>query len=222
MYERRLLLFSVGIRRQGDRLDRDLAASLDCAIADGWHEFPISCHRSRRRFGCGSRDGIEGVGRSFSDSMADIGGLRSRVMGGGSLFRIGYRPPPLAKRRTIVRAWRVSLLAGGAASICFGLFDLLVQRWGPDWGMGRLLPCIFGINAIFTLVLGMIFPLSWKSMPQGAWKWTLSGAFFIELTEYFVRELFSDLWTCDVVEHHLFFARIDEFVLGADAWPLVL
>lgn len=80
-----------------------------------------------------------------------------------------------------VRAWRVSLLAGGAASICFGLFDLLVQRWGPDWGMGRLLPCIFGINAIFTLALGMIFPLSWKSMPQGAWKWTLSGAILLSL-----------------------------------------
>lgn len=48
------------------------------------------------------------------------------------------------------------------------------------------------------------------------------GGFVIEFAEYFVRELFSVIWTSDIVEHYLFFAWIDEFVPGTHTWPLVL
>ncbi|KLU06169.1 putative transmembrane protein [Rhodopirellula islandica] len=42
-------------------------------------------------------------------------------------------------------------LALGAAS-CYATFDLLVQRWSPAWGSTRLLPAVFLIVAVLSLL----------------------------------------------------------------------
>jgi drug/metabolite transporter (DMT)-like permease len=74
-----------------------------------------------------------------------------------------------------VRHASTSLLYGGCAAICFGLFDVLIQKWAPAWGVGRLLPCVFWMNGLlsFACVPGFSVPLS--SLSRQAWRWLIAG-----------------------------------------------
>jgi drug/metabolite transporter (DMT)-like permease len=70
----------------------------------------------------------------------------------------------------------VTLVAGGIGSVCFALFDVLVQKWGPAWGAGRLLPLIYGMNAVLSLTLITKFRAPLHAIPRAAWPWLLGGA----------------------------------------------
>lgn len=74
-----------------------------------------------------------------------------------------------------------ALVAGACAALFFALFDVLVARWGQAWGAGRLLPCIFWINAIFSIgcIAGFKRPLT--DIPLAGWQWLISGALLISL-----------------------------------------
>ncbi len=73
------------------------------------------------------------------------------------------------------RGLAITLIGGGIGAVCFAIFDLLVQRWGPQWGPGRLLPAIFWINAILSLGLIHRFSAPLHKIPRGAWPWLLGG-----------------------------------------------
>lgn len=79
------------------------------------------------------------------------------------------------------RGLGVTLAAGGVGAVCFAVFDVLVQKWGPHWGAGRLLPCVFWINAFlsFGLVLRFSAPLS--AVPRAAWPWLCGGSVLLGL-----------------------------------------
>jgi drug/metabolite transporter (DMT)-like permease len=47
------------------------------------------------------------------------------------------------------------------AAMSFSMFDILVSRWAPAWGTGRLLPAVFGIAAVLSL--GFV---PWIDRPQ--------------------------------------------------------
>ena len=68
-------------------------------------------------------------------------------------------------------SFTIAVTSGLLAAICFGTFDLLVAKWGQAWGVGRLLPCVFWINAVFsiTCLRGFRSPLSSHSRPALAW-----------------------------------------------------
>ena len=70
----------------------------------------------------------------------------------------------------------ITLLAGGAGAVCFALFDVLVQRWGPAWGVGRLLPCIFWINALLSFLLIFRFSAPLRAISREAWPWLTMGS----------------------------------------------
>jgi len=75
----------------------------------------------------------------------------------------------------------ITLVAGGAGAICFAMFDVLVQKWGPQWGIGRLLPLIFWINAILSFGLVPMFRAPLSSIQPAAWKWLLGGSVLLGL-----------------------------------------
>jgi drug/metabolite transporter (DMT)-like permease len=77
------------------------------------------------------------------------------------------------------RALGVTLISGGLGAIGFALFDVLVQRWGPAWGAGRLLPIVFWINALFSPLLVLQFTAPLRAIPQRAWPWLLIGTLLI-------------------------------------------
>lgn len=70
----------------------------------------------------------------------------------------------------------ITVLAGGLGAVCFATFDVLVSKWGPAWGAGRLLPMIFWMNAIFSLSLITKFKAPLSAVQKGAWPWLLLGA----------------------------------------------
>jgi len=75
----------------------------------------------------------------------------------------------------------ITLLAAGGAAVSFALFDVLVQRWGPAWGAGRLLPIVYAINAVFSIALLATLPAPLSALPTAAWKWLVPGAVLLGL-----------------------------------------
>jgi drug/metabolite transporter (DMT)-like permease len=70
----------------------------------------------------------------------------------------------------------ITFMAGGIGAVAFAVFDVLVQKWGPSWGAGRLLPCIFWINAILSFGLIFRFSAPLSRIPGKAWPWLLGGS----------------------------------------------
>jgi len=70
----------------------------------------------------------------------------------------------------------ITFVAGGIGAGAFAIFDVLVQKWGPAWGAGRLLPCIFWINALLSFGLVFRFSAPLSKVPVPAWKWLIGGS----------------------------------------------
>lgn len=70
----------------------------------------------------------------------------------------------------------ITLISGGIGAICFALFDVLVQKWAPDWGIGRILPLIFGMNAVLSLALIPMFKAPLRDIPRPVWRPLLCGS----------------------------------------------
>jgi drug/metabolite transporter (DMT)-like permease len=70
----------------------------------------------------------------------------------------------------------ITFLAGGTGAVAFAVFDVLVQKWGPSWGAGRLLPCIFWINAVLSFGLVFRFSAPLSKIPGKAWPWLAGGS----------------------------------------------
>jgi drug/metabolite transporter (DMT)-like permease len=86
-----------------------------------------------------------------------------------------------AHRRGIVAA----LWAGGGAACCFGTFDILVQKWSPTWGAGRLLPLVFGMNALISSVGVLWFSRPLKGLSRSAWQWLVLGGVLLGVQSIF-------------------------------------
>ncbi len=71
----------------------------------------------------------------------------------------------------------ITLLASGFAAASFGTFDVLVQKWGPEWGVGRLLPIVYAMNGALSLLLIPKFRAPLSALPRAAWKWLVPAAF---------------------------------------------
>lgn len=70
----------------------------------------------------------------------------------------------------------ITFIAGGIGAVAFAVFDVLVQKWGPSWGAGRLLPCIFWINALLSFGLIFRFSAPLSKIPGKAWPWLAGGS----------------------------------------------
>jgi drug/metabolite transporter (DMT)-like permease len=91
-------------------------------------------------------------------------------------------------------ALAVSLLHGGGgahrraalsavtavlAAICFALFDVLVQRFSPQWGVGRFLPIMNAMAAALSFGMVPLFHAPLRAVPRAAWPAVLGAAGFI-------------------------------------------
>ncbi len=75
---------------------------------------------------------------------------------------------------------RTILYAGGSAAM-FAIFDVLVQKWSPAWGLGRFLPVMLGFAALFSLLFVPFFHAPLREVPRAAWPWLLGASLFIGL-----------------------------------------
>jgi drug/metabolite transporter (DMT)-like permease len=67
----------------------------------------------------------------------------------------------------------------GAAS--FALFDVLVQKWSPAWGVGRFLPITCGTLAVLSFGFVPFFKARLRAIPLHAWRWLGGGSLLLAL-----------------------------------------
>lgn len=74
-------------------------------------------------------------------------------------------------------AARIGRTVGAAlgAAGCFALFDVLVQKWAPSWGTGRLLPLLSLAAALLSWGWLPRFWTGEHAVPKAAWPWLLAG-----------------------------------------------
>ena len=75
----------------------------------------------------------------------------------------------------------ITLLAAGFTAVSFAAFDVLVQRWGPAWGVGRLLPIVYAINGLLSFLLIPKFRAPLSALPRQTWKWLIPVACLLGL-----------------------------------------
>ena len=73
----------------------------------------------------------------------------------------------------------VTVFTAGLTAAIFAVFDVLVQRWGPVWGAGRLLPIVYAFNALFSLALIPRFHAPLSALPAQTLKWLIPGSLLL-------------------------------------------
>ncbi|CAN5310233.1 DMT family transporter [soil metagenome] len=93
----------------------------------------------------------------------------------------------LNQRKTHLRAATgVTILFALLAASAYATFDILVQKWSPDWGTGRFLPIMFGLSALLSVGFIPAFRAPLGSIPRAAWKPLGAGALFMGLQALFL------------------------------------
>lgn len=68
-----------------------------------------------------------------------------------------------------------TIMTAGLAATAYALFDVLVQRWTPAWGVGRFLPITLAIGGTMSLAYVTRFRAPLREIPRSTWPW-LAGA----------------------------------------------
>ena len=80
----------------------------------------------------------------------------------------------------------LTIIASLSAAACYALFDVLVRKWSPAWGVSRLLPAIMGLAALMSLALLPLFEGPLHRYPRGARGPLLLGSLLLGLQALFL------------------------------------
>ena len=69
-----------------------------------------------------------------------------------------------------------TIAAALVSSACFALFDVLVRRWAPAWGLGTFLPLILIFVGLFSFGYVPLFKAPLRDIPLTARPWLFGGA----------------------------------------------
>lgn len=76
---------------------------------------------------------------------------------------------------------RATLVSAGLAAASFALFDVMVQKWSPAWGIGRFLPVTIGMVGLLSLVIIPLFATPLREVPRPARRWLAGGGSLLAL-----------------------------------------
>ena len=74
-----------------------------------------------------------------------------------------------------------TVLSAALAASSFALFDVLVQKWSPAWGVGRFLPLVCGVLALLSFGFIPFFKAPLRTVPKAAWGWLAGGSLLLAL-----------------------------------------
>lgn len=74
-----------------------------------------------------------------------------------------------------------TILLSGCAAASFALFDVLVQKFSPRWGVGRFLPATFLFVSVFSFAFMPFFHGPLRAIPAATWRPLGLGAMFLGL-----------------------------------------
>ncbi len=88
------------------------------------------------------------------------------------------------------------------AAASFALFDVLVQKWSPAWGLGRLLPASIGLVGLYSCALVPLFEAPLRTLPRPAWRPLLAGGSLMSLQSVLIVSTiaqFGDATSANVI-----------------------
>jgi len=95
-----------------------------------------------------------------------------------------------------------TVLTAALAAASFALFDVLVQKWSPAWGVGRFLPLTCGAMAVLSFGFIRLFSAPLRAIPRAAWRWLAGGSLLLALqSSMFVYSIgaFGDATVMNIV-----------------------
>jgi drug/metabolite transporter (DMT)-like permease len=104
--------------------------------------------------------------------------LRPKLWAAAALATIGIA---LLNRRTDAAHHHVgrTIATAGLAAAAFAIFDVLVQKWSPAWGLGRFLPLTLATAGALSFGFIPKFRAPLSALPRNAWPWLPGGAVLI-------------------------------------------
>lgn len=104
--------------------------------------------------------------------------LRPKLWAAAALATVGIA---LLNRRTGAAHRNVgrTIVTAGLAAAAFAIFDVLVQKWSPAWGLGRFLPLTLAMAGALSFGFIPRFRAPLSTLPRNAWPWLLGGAVLI-------------------------------------------
>ena len=89
------------------------------------------------------------------------------------LLRVG-RP---ADRSRLIVSITFALLSALSFAVC----DVLMQRYGAEWGFRRFVPLTFGLVAVLSVGFVPFFRDPLRTMSRPAWQWLVPGVFLLSM-----------------------------------------
>ena len=89
------------------------------------------------------------------------------------LLRVG-RP---ADRNRLFVSIALALLSAASFAVC----DVLMQRYGAEWGFRRFVPLVFGMVAVFSIGFMPFFRDPLPAISRAAWCWLVPGVLLLSL-----------------------------------------
>lgn len=74
-----------------------------------------------------------------------------------------------------------TIVSAAVAATSFALFDVLVQKWSPAWGIGRFLPLTIGMVGLISLALVPVFWRDLRTLSRPATRWLRAGSLLFAL-----------------------------------------
>jgi drug/metabolite transporter (DMT)-like permease len=68
-----------------------------------------------------------------------------------------------------------TIVTAALAALSYAVFDVLIQKWSPAWGLGRFLPIMMGLVGLYSFSLIPLFEKPLRTMPLATWR-PLGGA----------------------------------------------
>jgi drug/metabolite transporter (DMT)-like permease len=85
---------------------------------------------------------------------------------------------------------KTTIVSAGFAAASFALFDVLVQKWSPAWGVGRFMPLTMACLGILSFALRPFSSRPLKELGPSAWRWLgMGGGLFALQTVVFVSAI---------------------------------
>ncbi len=74
-----------------------------------------------------------------------------------------------------------TIITAGLAALSYAAFDVLIQKWSSDWGLGRFLPIAIGLVGVYSFALMPFFKAPLRVLSPFAWRPLVGAAFFMSL-----------------------------------------
>lgn len=104
------------------------------------------------------------------------GGLPWQIWGAALLATVGIAALNHRGAHKAGGDAKMTILSAGFAAMAFALFDVLVQKWSPAWGVGRFLPLTMGIVGFLSLAFRPRSSQSLRAVARPALRWLVMGS----------------------------------------------